>query len=183
MFVMLFLGSEPCSPLINFSYSTLSFVALPEHSKLGLSLAPRRIFSEYVVFSLSQVRAKLPFDFSAILLLFLTIQGPSPAPYNRHEIFNWKKYRVEPSSSNRLSTILIVLYLSGSEPSSPISTEHCSRSAVLPQVELRSLPPQVHPGSSNAPHKKCKGWPVFGDNQLFLIGLNLIRKADRMYWW
>ncbi len=28
----------------------------------------------------------------------------------------------------------------------------------------------------------CKGWYVFGDTQLFLIGLNLIRKADRMYW-
>jgi hypothetical protein len=29
---------------------------------------------------------------------------------------------------------------------------------------------------------RCKGRTAFADNQLFLIGLNLIRKADRMYW-
>ncbi len=29
----------------------------------------------------------------------------------------------------------------------------------------------------------CKGQGVYGDTILFLIGLNLIRKADRMYWW
>ncbi len=28
----------------------------------------------------------------------------------------------------------------------------------------------------------CKRCAVYGDNRLFLIGLNLIRKADRMYW-
>jgi hypothetical protein len=88
-------------PIDNLSYGTLSFVALPEHSKLGPSLAPRRIFSDYVAVSLSQVRAKLPFEFSAILCFFPTIQGPSPAPYNRHKIFESKNmYRVEPSSSN-----------------------------------------------------------------------------------
>jgi hypothetical protein len=28
----------------------------------------------------------------------------------------------------------------------------------------------------------CKGWYVYGDTNLFLIGLNLIQKADRMCW-
>jgi hypothetical protein len=28
----------------------------------------------------------------------------------------------------------------------------------------------------------CKGCAVYGDKLLFLIGLNLIRKADRIYW-
>jgi hypothetical protein len=87
---MLLLRSEPCSPSINLSYGTLSFVALTEHSKLGPSLAPRRIFSEYVAVSLSQVRAKLPFRIFSDFVLFPTIQGPSPVPYNRHEILNRK---------------------------------------------------------------------------------------------
>ncbi len=42
-------------------------------------------------------------------------------------------------------------------------------------VSIRAL-------NSSPAKEYVKGDLVFGDNQLFLIGLNLIRKADRIYW-